>query len=89
MTHSTRNATSNVTPKEEKAKLSLNASSTSLDKAAVYLHNYGQLPDEGSVSVNTLLHKVDWRIMPLAFVCYAAQFIDKINLNVRPPAPLP
>ena len=83
MTHQT--ASSNVTPTEEKVELSSNASSTSLDKAAVYLHNHGQLLDEGSVHVDALLHKVDWRILPLALACYAAQFIDKANLNVCPP----
>jgi hypothetical protein len=88
MTHPMQTATFNVTPTEEKADLSLNASSTSLDKAAVYLHNHGQLPDEKSVRVSALLHKVDWRILPLALACYAAQFIDKVNLNVRSPTPL-
>jgi hypothetical protein len=60
---------------------------TSLDKAAVYLHNHGHLSEEGSVNAKTLLRKLDWRLIPLAFACTTAQFIDKFTINVRFPAP--
>jgi hypothetical protein len=60
---------------------------TSLDKAAVYLHNHGE-SEEGSVNARTLLRKIDWIILPLAFLCYAVQFIDKININVCVLAPV-
>jgi len=65
---------------------SVNISSTGLDKAAVYLHNHGQ-SEEGSVDTRSLLRKIDWTILPLAFFCYAVQFIDKININVCVLAP--
>lgn len=72
---------------QEKPGLSVNISSTSLDKAAVYLQDHGQLSGNGSVDGRTLLRKIDWRIMPLAFACYTAQFIDKVNINVCAPSP--
>ncbi|KIM92204.1 hypothetical protein PILCRDRAFT_298 [Piloderma croceum F 1598] len=59
----------------------LNMSSTSLDGAAVYLHNHSQLSEEVSINPKMLLRKIDWRLMPLAFACSAVQFIDKFTIN--------
>lgn len=58
-----------------------NVSSASLDKAAVYLHR-AQISGEGAVNSRELLWKIDRMIIPIAFVCYTMQFMDKINLNV-------
>jgi hypothetical protein len=55
---------------------------TSLDKAAVYLHNHGHLSEEGSVNAKSLLRKLDWRLIPLAFACTTVQFLDKFTINV-------
>ncbi|KIM92205.1 hypothetical protein PILCRDRAFT_299 [Piloderma croceum F 1598] len=54
---------------------------TSLDKAVVYLHNHGHLSEEGSVNAKTLLRKLDWRLIPLAFACTTVQFLDKFTIN--------
>ncbi|KIM92208.1 hypothetical protein PILCRDRAFT_301 [Piloderma croceum F 1598] len=67
-------------PMQGKIGLSATINTTSLDKAAVYLHNHSK-SEEGSVNAKTLLRKIDWIILPLAFLCYAVQFIDKININ--------
>jgi hypothetical protein len=74
-------------PIEETGGLSMNMSSTSLDRAAVYLHNHSQLSEEVSINSKMLLRKIDWRLLPLAFACTAVQFIDKFTINVRFPAP--
>ena len=66
----------------EKTGYSVNTSPTSLDRAAVYLHNHDQLSDEGSVNGRALLRKIDWRIVPLSLVCIAVLFIDKLNISV-------
>ena len=29
------------------------------------------------------MRKIDWRIIPLAFACYAVAVIDKVNISVR------
>lgn len=57
-------------------------SSESLDKAAVYLRSHAQSFAERSVNSRGLLGKIDWKIIPIAFVCYTMQFMDKININV-------
>lgn len=31
--------------------------------------------------VRRIRRKVDWRIVPIMFLCYTVQFIDKISLN--------
>jgi MFS family permease len=65
----------------EKPELRPNASSTSLDRAAVYLYNHAQSSSDGSVNAKELLWKIDRRIIPIAGACYTMQFIDKANLN--------
>ena len=34
------------------------------------------------VDLRRLRRKVDWRIIPLMFLCYWLQFLDKVSLNV-------
>lgn len=34
-----------------------------------------------SGDVRRIRRKVDWRIVPIMFLCYTVQFIDKISLN--------
>jgi len=72
----------NAKPRVEKPGIHPRASSSSLDKAAVYLYNHAQSPDGGSVNPKELLWKIDWKIIPLAGACYTMQFLDKANLNV-------
>lgn len=79
-------ANNNAKPIQEKIKFSTTMNPTSLDKAVVYLHNHSET-EEGSVNPKTLLRKIDWIILPLAFLCYALQIVDKININVCVLAP--
>lgn len=66
------------------SKLDPKASPKDLDKAAVYLHSHAQSFGEleRSADPKTLLRKIDWKIIPIAFACYTMQFLDKININV-------
>lgn len=34
------------------------------------------------VDLKRLRRKVDWYIVPIMFLCYTMQFIDKVSLNV-------
>lgn len=34
------------------------------------------------VDLKKLRRKVDWYIVPVMFLCYTVQFIDKVSLNV-------
>jgi hypothetical protein len=34
-----------------------------------------------------LLRRIDWRILPVMFLTYFLQFVDKISLNVRSASP--
>jgi hypothetical protein len=38
----------------------------------------------GSVNLAALRRKIDWHIVPIMFLCYTMQFLDKVNINVRP-----
>lgn len=35
-----------------------------------------------SVDLRKLRRKIDWYIVPIMFLCYTMQFIDKVSLNV-------
>jgi hypothetical protein len=67
-------------------KSSLNSPTTlenaggDLDEAYVFLtqHNHG----DGSVDLKALRRKIDWRILPIMFLCYTMQFLDKVMINV-------
>lgn len=37
----------------------------------------------GKISLDALRRKIDWHIVPLMFLCYTMQFLDKVLLNVR------
>jgi hypothetical protein len=41
--------------------------------------------DTESVDFKELRRKVDYRIMPVMFLCYTMQFLDKVNINVSFP----
>jgi hypothetical protein len=34
------------------------------------------------VDLQALRRKIDWRIVPIMFLCYTVQFLDKVNINV-------
>jgi hypothetical protein len=52
-----------------------------LDKAYIYLTHQNNVGDE-TVDIKALRRKIDWRIVPIMFLCYTMQFIDKVNVNV-------
>lgn len=64
--------TNDVTPKR------------TVDDAWKYLENHtGQgTHDADSAELKAIRHKVDWRIVPLLFLCYTMQFLDKVLINV-------
>ena len=60
--------------------------SKDLDLAFKYIQNAKQSTDEAlseNVDLEALRRKIDWRILPVTFLCYTMQFLDKVNINVR------
>jgi hypothetical protein len=51
-----------------------------LDAACFYLTEHRNVAH--AVDLNALRRKIDWWIVPMAFLCYALQFIDKVLINV-------
>ena len=56
-------------------------SSSAIDTAWRYLD--GHRDAHTSVDMRALRWKIDWHIVPLMFLCYTMQFLDKVILNVR------
>ncbi|KAL2155729.1 hypothetical protein VTH82DRAFT_471 [Thermothelomyces myriococcoides] len=55
-----------------------------LDSAWKYLdahRDMGALAPGESIDLKALRRKIDWRIVPLMFLCYTLQFLDKVILN--------
>jgi hypothetical protein len=57
-----------------------------LDQAYWYVQESGSHQDEEATpnQLKALRRKIDWRIVPIMFLCYTMQFIDKVSLNVSP-----
>jgi hypothetical protein len=51
-----------------------------LDTAYFYLTEHRNVAQV--VDLNALRRKIDWWIVPMAFLCYTLQFIDKVLINV-------
>ena len=52
------------------------------DRAYDFLASIGATDAAVSeVDIKALRRKVDWHIVPLMFLCYTMQFIDKVSLN--------
>ncbi|ETN44523.1 uncharacterized protein HMPREF1541_10193 [Cyphellophora europaea CBS 101466] len=52
------------------------------DQAYTFLKQLGEKDGRHSeVSIKAIRRKVDWRIVPIMFLCYTMQFIDKVSLN--------
>ena len=59
--------------------------SRDLDQAYRFLQQYGESGESAQASAAELKRirwKVDLYIIPIKFVCYTMQFIDKVSLNV-------
>lgn len=54
------------------------------DEALRYLENHNGISaaEVDAVDLKALRTKIDWHIVPLMFLCYFLQFIDKVIINV-------
>ena len=43
------------------------------------------VPIDDELKDAALLRKIDWRILPIMFLAYFLQFLDKVSLNVCAP----
>ncbi|GAB1321013.1 hypothetical protein MFIFM68171_11223 [Madurella fahalii] len=57
------------------------ASSGDLDAAWKYLENHRDVDGKSQINLVALRRKIDFRIVPLMFLCYTLQFLDKVILN--------
>lgn len=59
------------------------ASTGGVDTAWKYLDAHRDASDAaGPIDLAALRRKIDWHIVPLMFLCYTLQFLDKVILNV-------
>lgn len=53
------------------------------DLAYNFLANVNASDDAAArVDLKRLRRKIDWYIVPIMFLCYTMQFVDKVSLNV-------
>lgn len=65
--------------------------SLELDAAWTYLNEHRDTSaavNLEAVNLSLLRRKIDWHIVPLMFLCYTLQFLDKVILNASPLSPL-
>lgn len=54
-----------------------------LDRVHQFILNSSAFDDEAlPIDLQAVRQKIDWRIVPIMFLCYTMQFIDKVLLNV-------
>lgn len=59
-----------------------------VDAAWTFLNEHrGAAASDVPVNIDALRRKIDLHIVPLMFLCYTMQFLDKVILNVSPFAP--
>ena len=54
----------------------------SMDSAWKYLDNHRSVVDGQSTDLRALRRRIDWHVLPLAFLCYTMQFLDKVLINI-------
>ncbi|KAH0601497.1 hypothetical protein MHUMG1_00373 [Metarhizium humberi] len=54
---------------------------TNVDAAWKFLNEHRDAEGIDAVNLTALRHKIDWHIVPLMFLCYTMQFLDKVILN--------
>lgn len=67
-----------------------NASERGLDSAWKFLDQHRNAAAGGGsapIDMAALRRKIDWHIVPLMFLCYTLQFLDKVILNVSGQSP--
>lgn len=58
-------------------------SSGEVDAAWKYLNDHRDAAAVDAIDLKALRRRIDFRIVPLMFLCYTLQFLDKVILNVR------
>lgn len=53
-----------------------------LDQAYWYVQDSSNAVEATPTELRRLRRKIDWWIVPIMFLCYTMQFIDKVSLNV-------
>lgn len=53
-----------------------------VDAAWNFLNHHRDAAGVDAVNIDALRRKIDWHIVPLMFLCYTMQFLDKVILNV-------
>ena len=53
-----------------------------MDGAWKYLDTHRHVVHGEPTDLRALRRRIDWRILPWAFLCYTMQFIDKVLINV-------
>jgi hypothetical protein len=56
---------------------------SNLDGAWKFLDDHRDA--SGEADIRAIRRKIDWHIVPLMFLCYTMQFLDKVILNVSTP----
>ena len=52
------------------------------DQAYIFLSETGAVEEmEPVTNLKALRRKIDWHIIPIMFLCYTMQFVDKVSLN--------
>ncbi|KHO01676.1 Major facilitator superfamily domain, general substrate transporter [Metarhizium album ARSEF 1941] len=54
---------------------------TNVDAAWKFLNEHRDVQGVDAVDLTALRHKIDWHLVPLMFLCYTMQFLDKVILN--------
>ncbi|KAK4224218.1 putative allantoate protein [Podospora fimiseda] len=57
------------------------ASGSNVDAAWKYLDDHRDTSGSDAVDITALRRRIDFRIVPLMFLCYTLQFLDKVILN--------
>ncbi|KAL8646153.1 MAG: hypothetical protein Q9210_006295 [Variospora velana] len=52
-----------------------------LDQAYWYMQQSDNAVEASPLELSRLRRKIDWWILPIMFLCYTMQFIDKVSLN--------
>lgn len=53
-----------------------------IDDAWKFLNEHRDADGVAAINIDSLRRKIDFHIVPLMFLCYTMQFLDKVILNV-------
>lgn len=53
-----------------------------IDDAWKFLNEHRDAEGVAAINIDSLRRKIDFHIVPLMFLCYTMQFLDKVILNV-------